>query len=134
MAEIKGSCRCGKVQYTVSADPIFTGICHCTSCRKSTGSAYATVVGVPTPALTLTGVIKQFDDIGDSGKATHRFFCPECGTTVTQTADIMDGVTMIGLGTLENPSSVNPAMQIYCDSALPWAKVPDMQGFAKMPG
>ena len=51
MAELKGSCRCGKVQYTVNADPIFTGICHCTSCRKSTGSAYATVVGVPTPAL-----------------------------------------------------------------------------------
>jgi hypothetical protein len=134
MAEIKGSCRCGKVRYTVTADPIFTGICHCASCRKSTGSAYATVVGVPTPALTLTGVTKQFDDIGDSGKATHRFFCPECGTTIAQTADIMEGVTMVGLGTLEDPSSVKPAMQIYCDSALSWAKVPDMQGFAKMPG
>src|ERR1700733_14378785 len=134
MAEIKGSCRCGKVHYTISADPIFTGICHCTSCRKSTGSAYSTVVGVPTPALTVTGVTTQFDDVGDSGKATHRSFCPACGTTVTQTADVMEGITMVGLGTLDNPASVTPAMQIYCDSALPWAKVPEMQGFAKMPG
>jgi hypothetical protein len=133
MAEIKGSCRCGKVQYTVNADPIFTGICHCTSCRKSTGTAYATVVAVPTPALTLTGATTQFDDIGDSGKATHRSFCQVCGTTVTQTADVMDGITMIGVGTLNEPTSVTPAMQIYCDSALPWAKVPEMQGFAKMP-
>jgi hypothetical protein len=134
MAELKGSCRCGKVTYTVSADPIFTGICHCTSCRKSTGSAYATVVGVPAPALKVTGATTQFDDVGDSGKATHRAFCPSCGTTVTQWADVMDGVMMIGLGTVENPSSVSPAMQIFCDSALPWAKVPDMQGFPRMPG
>jgi len=134
MAELKGSCRCGKVQYTVTADPIFTGICHCTSCRKSTGSAYATVVGVPTPALTVTGATTQFDDIGDSGKATHRNFCPSCGTTVTQTADVMEGVTMVGLGTLADQSSISPAMQIFCDSALPWAKVPDMPGFPRMPG
>ena len=134
MAELKGSCRCGKVQYTVNADPIFTGICHCTSCRKSTGSAYATVVGVPTPALTVTGNMTTFDDVGDSGKSTHRSFCPVCGSTITQTADMMEGVTMIGLGTLADSSAVKPAMQIYCDSALAWAKVPDMQGFAKMPG
>ncbi len=134
MAEIKGSCRCGKVQYSVKADPIFTGICHCSTCRKSTGTAYAAVVGVPTPALTVTGVTTQFDDSGDSGQATHRFFCPTCGTTVTRTADVMDGITMVGLGTLDDPASVTPAMQIYCDSALPWAKVPEMQGFAKMPG
>ncbi len=134
MSEIKGSCRCGKVQYTVGADPIFTGVCHCALCRKSTGTAYSTVVGVPTPAFTLTGITTQFDDVGDSGKATHRFFCPACGSTVAQTADIMEGITMIGVGTLDDPDSVKPAMQIYCDSALSWARIPEMQSFAKMPG
>jgi hypothetical protein len=133
MAELKGSCRCGKVQYTISADPIFTGICHCTSCRKSTGSAYGTVMGVPTPGVTVTGNMTRFDEVGESGKATHRNFCPVCGSTITQTADIMEGVTMIGVGTLEDSNAVKPAMQIYCDSALEWAKVPDMQGFPRMP-
>jgi hypothetical protein len=134
MPEITGSCRCGKVHYTVSADPIFTGLCHCTSCRKSTGTAYATVVGVPTPTLTVVGATTQFDDIGDSGKPTHRTFCATCGSTITQTADVMEGITMIGLGTLDDPAAVRPAMQIFCDSALPWAMIPDMQSFAKMPG
>jgi hypothetical protein len=134
MAELKGSCRCGAVQYTISADPIFTGICHCTSCRKSTGSAYSTVMGVPTAAVTVTGSTTQFDDIADSGQARHRNFCPVCGSTITQTADVMQGMTMIGVGTLDDSTAVKPAMQIYCDSALEWAKVPDMQGFPKMPG
>jgi hypothetical protein len=134
MPEIKGSCRCGKVHYSTTAEPVFTGICHCASCQKSTGSAYATVLAVPTAMLTMTGPTTRFDDIGESGKATHREFCPVCGSTVTQSADVMAGITMVPVGTLDDPGSAKPAMQIYCDSALPWAKIPDMQGFPKMPG
>ena len=134
MPELKGSCRCGKVRYTAAADPIFTGICHCTKCQKSTGTAYAAVVAVPTAAITVTGTTTRFDDTGDSGKATHRTFCPTCGTTITQSADVMEGVTMVGLGTLDDASGIKPNMQIFCDSALPWAKIPDMQGFPRMPG
>lgn len=134
MPDINGSCRCGKVTYSSSADPVFIGACHCSACQKSTGSAFATVVAVPTDSLTVTGTTTRFDDIGDSGKPTHRNFCPQCGSTVTQTADIMEGITMIGVGTLNDPSWAKPAMQIYCDSALPWARIADMQGFPKMPG
>jgi hypothetical protein len=134
MAELKGACRCGKVTYATSADPVFVGICHCHACQKSTGTAFATVVAVPTAALTVSGATRRFDDVGDSGNATHRDFCPECGSTVTQSADVMAGVTMLPAGSLNNPDSVKPVMQIYCDSAMPWAKVPDMQSFPKMPG
>jgi hypothetical protein len=133
MAQIKGSCRCGKVTYMSSADPVFTGVCHCTACQKSTGSAFAALVAVPAATLTVTGATKRFGDVGDSGKGTHRDFCPECGSTVTQSADVIEGITMIPLGTLEDPNAVKPAMQIYCDSALPWAKIAAMQGFPKMP-
>jgi hypothetical protein len=134
MTEIKGSCRCGKVSYTASADPIFVGVCHCKNCQKSTGSAYATVVAVPSAALTVTGTTKRFDATGDSGQATHLDFCPECGSAVTESADIMAGVTMITVGTLDDPSCVKPTMQIYCDSAIAWAPIKDMQSFPKMPG
>ena len=133
MAEIKGSCRCGKVSSASSADPIFVGVCHCRTCQKSTGTAYATVVAVPTATVTVTGTTKRFDDTGDSGQATHRVFCPNCGSTVAQSADAMPGVTMIPAGTLDDPSSVKPAMQIFCDSAMPWATIADLQGFPKMP-
>jgi hypothetical protein len=134
MAEIKGSCRCGKVSYASAADPIFVGICHCRTCQKSTGSAYGTVVAVPAASLTVSGTTTRYDATGDSGNGTHRDFCPNCGSTVTQTADVMAGITMIPVGTLEDPASVQPAMQIYCDSALPWGTIPGMQSFPKMPG
>jgi hypothetical protein len=133
MADIKGSCRCGKVSYATSADPIFVGLCHCRTCQKSTGSAYSTVLAVPAASLAVTGTTTRFDGTGDTGSGTHREFCSVCGSTVTQSADVMAGVTMIPVGTLDDPGSVKPAMQIYCDSAMPWATVVDLQGFPKMP-
>jgi hypothetical protein len=135
MPEIKGSCSCGKVTYTADADPIFTGVCHCRSCQKGTGSAFAVVVGLPATSVTLNGAVKTYDSTGDSGKPTHHSFCPECGSQMTGTADVMPGVIMLAVGTMDDPTWVKPAMQIYCDSAQPWVVLGgEMQRFAKMPG
>lgn len=134
MPNINGRCLCGKVTFSASADPVFVGICHCATCQKATGTAFASVVAVPTAALAVTGETANFDGAGDSGKPTHRAFCPTCGSTVTQSADVMAGITMLPIGTLNDPDSFKPSMQIYCDSALPWAVLPNLQGFPKMPG
>jgi hypothetical protein len=133
MSEIKGSCRCGKVTYAASAEPVFTGLCHCGLCQKGTGSAFSTVLAVPTATLTVTGIVRRFSDVGDSGGGSHRDFCPECGSTITQSADMMPGLTMLTVGTMDDTSSVKPAMQIYCDSAMLWATVEGLQSFPKMP-
>lgn len=134
MPAIKGTCRCGKVHYESTAEPIFTGICHCKSCQKVTGAPFVSVVAVPEPSLTVTGEMKQFDTIGDSGKPVHRRFCPDCGSSVTMFADLMPGVIMLPVGTLDDADWVKPTMQIYCDSAQPWVSLGgDMARFPKMP-
>ena len=133
MADIKGSCACGKVTYSGTAEPIFSGVCHCTKCQKASGTAFATVVAVPSDAVQISGQMTQFDVAGDSGAATHRRFCPACGTSIAMTADVMPGVTMFTVGSMDDPGSIKPAMQIYCDSAQPWAVLPNMQSFGKMP-
>jgi hypothetical protein len=135
MAEIKGSCNCGKVTYSANAEPVFTGVCHCRSCQKGTGSSFSVVLGLPAAALTINGPTKTYDATGDSGKATHHRFCPECGSNLFGDVDVMPGVTMISAGTLDDPSLVKPAIQIYCDNAQPWVSLGgEMQSFAKMPG
>ena len=80
MAAIKGHCACGKVSYESSADaPAFTGICHCKTCQRSTGSAFSVVLAVPDATLKIDGPLKTFTSQGDSGKSISRRFCPECG-------------------------------------------------------
>ncbi|HWB50913.1 MAG TPA: GFA family protein [Stellaceae bacterium] len=132
--KIEGGCLCGKVRYSGEAEPIFAGVCHCTTCQKGTGSAFNTVIAVPKPAIRLTGTVSTYEGKGDSGKPTYRRFCPACGTPVQGEAAMMPDVVMIPVGTLDDADAVQPTMQIYCDSALPWAVLEGgIQRFPKMP-
>ena len=132
--KIEGGCLCGKVRYSGDAEPIFVGVCHCSTCQKGSGSAFNTVVAVPKAAVNTTGTVRSYEGRGDSGKATYRRFCPECGSPVAIEAEVMADVVMIPVGTLDDRSAITPAMQIYCDSAQPWAILEGgIQRFPKMP-
>jgi len=131
--KIEGGCLCGKVRYSGEAEPIFAGVCHCTNCQKGSGTAFNTVVAVPKPTVSFTGALSTYEGRGDTGNAVYKRFCPECGSPVAEEAAVMADVVMIPTGTLDDPSTVKPAMQIYCDSAQHWALLGDLQRFPKMP-
>jgi len=79
MGKIKGSCLCGEVKYESSAEPLMIAACHCTHCRKQSGSAFSVNIGVPADSVTITGdSLKTYDDMGASGKSVLRKFCGNC--------------------------------------------------------
>jgi len=134
MPHIEGGCLCGKVRYSADTEPAFIGVCHCTDCQHFTGSAFATVMGLPAPALAITGTLKTFTKSGDTGKSIHRRFCPECGSSVVDEADALPGVVMVNVGTLDDRSWVKPQSEVYCDSAQPWVQLGgEQRRFGKMP-
>lgn len=135
MSAIKGGCLCGAVRYSASADPVFLGLCHCRDCQKFSGGSFATIVSVSKPAVSLQETLSTFTKPGDSGKPIRRRFCPTCGSSVLDEADALPNVVMFAGGTQDDPSWVQPRMQIYCDSAQPGVKLSrEMQSFGKMPG
>jgi hypothetical protein len=134
MPHIEGGCLCGGVRYSADADPAFVGVCHCADCQRFTGSAFATVVAVPSPALRVIGALKTFTKRGDSGKLIHRRFCPECGSSIVDEADALPGIAMVNAASLDDRSWVAPKSEIYCDSAQPWVHLGgEMKRFAKTP-
>ena len=38
---VNGSCLCGQVAFAVEGDFLFFHYCHCSRCRKATGSAHS---------------------------------------------------------------------------------------------
>ena len=46
MPAITGSCLCGAVRYSSSAQPTLTAFCHCRSCQKTGGGGYSVNVAV----------------------------------------------------------------------------------------
>jgi hypothetical protein len=135
MPTISGGCLCGKVRYTAATEPMFVGLCHCSDCQIFTGSAFAVVIALPKPAVTVSGVLKGFAKPGSSGKPIERLFCPECGASIMDEAQAMPGIVMIAGGTLDDKTWVKPKSQIYCASAQPWVQLGgDMERFEGIPG
>ena len=120
----KGSCLCGSVQITLTADPVAVGICHCRDCQKQTGSSFSLVALVPMAGVQVSGAMGRFDTRGDSGLPVERSFCPKCGSPVRTDSDgtRQQGITIIKAGLLEDVRDLMPNLQIYCESEHSWLR------------
>jgi hypothetical protein len=134
MANITGGCLCGRVRYTVTGAPAFSGLCHCRNCQRYTGSAFEALIAFPAASVSVQGELKTYDDTGDSGQPVHRRFCPNCGSGVVNEVDVLPGVTIVLAGTLDDPAAFKPTMDVYWSSAQPWVHTSGERArFPKMP-
>ncbi len=115
-----GGCLCGRVRYSFGGSPLLTAICHCRNCQRQSGSAFGIVAAVPGDDFVLDGETRTFDDSSDSGRTVARVFCPACGSPILSTIAPMPGIMLIKAGTLDDPSGLQPAIEVYCDRALPF--------------
>ncbi|MEM7569127.1 MAG: GFA family protein [Pseudomonadota bacterium] len=120
---LTGGCLCGQARYTVEAEPLMCGICHCKNCQRQAGSAFSILIGVPKAAVVLEGTLKTYVDTADSGKPVYRQFCPDCGSPLF--SDVPDAPEMrfIKAGTLDDVSNLEPQVHFWCDSAQPWVQI-----------
>ena len=134
MRQLTGGCLCGAVRYTTTATQLMTFVCHCCDCQKFTGSAFGAVVVVPKEMVTINGTMKTFTSLGGSGRPIFRHFCPECGSSIGEEADRAPGRVILSIGTFDDPKSVAPTFEKFCEDALPWVHLTgDMQRFDKQP-
>ncbi len=111
---------CGAVRYECSAEPVMMANCHCRDCQRASGGAYVPVLIVPRNALRITGEVRYFDVKGDSGETLSRGFCPVCGSRLFGKPDLRPELIGIMAGSLDDPSTHKPAMDIFTASAQSW--------------
>lgn len=49
-----------------------------------------------------SGTPKSYDAVGDSGKVNKHYFCGNCGSSVYNKLDVMEGMTVIKAGGLDD--------------------------------
>jgi len=122
---ISGGCLCRAVRYTITAEPIATRVCWCRDCQYL-GAGNATVNLVcKAAAVTITGPLRSYNSLADSGNRMHRQFCEACGTPVTSAAESRPHLLILRAGTLDDPEIARPGMTIWTDSAPSWACIDD---------
>ena len=74
-------CCCRKCSITVEGEPTLNGLCHCTSCKRRTGSAFGWSAYFPDDkVVSTTGAFHVYAKEGEAGY--NRYFCARCGTTL----------------------------------------------------
>lgn len=135
--ELSGGCACGAVRYECEGAPVMVANCHCRDCQRSSGAPMATLFAVPATAFRqLQGSTRSYAYTGDSGQPVVRHFCPECGAPLFTSAAVLPELRFVRATSLDDPAAVAPGMHIYCDSALPWDRLPEdgLPRFGKLPG
>ncbi len=131
---LTGSCLCGAVRYTASAEPVFSGHCHCADCQKETGCGHLTIVAVPDAAVEITGPTSTFAKVSASNQPNVRTFCSKCGSTLFSRPQSLAGMTLLRAGTLDDPSQISPSMSIFTSRAHAWDQPnASLPSFPEMP-
>jgi hypothetical protein len=120
MSDRTGHCLCGAVRYRVAAEPLVTRVCWCRDCQHLAANGTVNVL-VPTAALTIEGELSPYTATADSGNQVQRRFCPRCGTHLFANSSARPQFTVIRAGTLDEPSSVRPVVNMWAGSAPGWA-------------
>jgi hypothetical protein len=98
------------------------------------GSAFAAAVLVPISAVNISGEVKYYEAIGDSGGIVRRGFCPNCGARLFGQSAASPGSISIMAGSLDDSSWYTPQADIYTASVQPWDYMnPDLPKFPGLP-
>jgi hypothetical protein len=128
-------CACNAVTFEFDKDPDFIAVCHCQDCKRASGGEAATWFGVSEADFTLTGgELKAYSYVADSGGKLDRNFCPTCGSRLfTSNLESFPGLVFVQLGSLDQPETIAPKLEMFVKRRLPWVKSLGLPEFSDMP-
>jgi len=120
---LAGECLCRAVRYTVADAFEYALNCHCSNCRRTTGSAFKPFAGIARDKL---GLVSGDDNVmihGDAN-ASHDVHCRRCGSLLYSV--VRNGAyAHVAMGTLVDEPSIRPSAHIFVGSKAPWFSITD---------
>lgn len=114
-----GSCLCGRVSFEVTGEFQNFFFCHCSHCRKGTGSAHAANLFSTTAQLAWTGGEDSIKTYALPGTRHAKSFCTECGAALPM-QDSTGSLVMVPAGSLDSDLAVKPTAHIFMASRANW--------------
>ena len=115
----EGSCQCGAVKFQVSGPFESFFLCHCSRCRKDTGSAHAANLFSTVAKITWLSGEDRIKTYRVPESRHEKSFCSECGSAVPGIQ--MDGALLVvPAGSLDTPVDIRPNAHICLSSRANW--------------
>jgi hypothetical protein len=120
--ELSGSCLCGEIKYKVAGELERFSHCHCSRCRKATGTGHATNLLV-SPLTSIEwlqgkGLLARYTV--PEAKRFYNCFCARCGSPMPRELPQLDSV-LIPAGSVDSDIPVLPEHRIFWESRSAWS-------------
>jgi hypothetical protein len=125
---IQGGCLCGAVRFEIARAVGPFELCHCSRCRKASGSAFVAGLGVEVSDFRLFSgaeLIQRYEaPVRERPPGYRTAFCTRCGSPVPAPAP---GATWfeIPAGLLDGDAGVRPDRHIFVEGRSPWFEITD---------
>lgn len=118
----KATCCCGNLSIETEGKPLVHAVCHCSNCKKRTGSAFG-----------ISSYFKDSQIVNIAGESNcyeiknerhqQRYFCKECGTTLYWKVSMLPGITGVAAGCFTTPLST-PSHNLSSENTCAWVELP----------
>lgn len=130
-APISGQCLCAAVKFRISGTFESFFLCHCSRCRKDTGTAHAANLFSTSARITWVSGTDQIRTFTLPGSRHAKSFCRTCGSALPMSqAD--GGFIVVPAGCLDSPIDLRPTAHICLADRAMWDNdlnaVPGMDG------
>ena len=112
-----GSCLCGRRRYAIDGEIDGVWMCHCSLCRKATGSVGNAILIVPKPQFRWLEGENHCEtfELRPTYSITR---CKTCGTPLPAETD--DKNVYLTAGTLDDPLEKGVRTHLFCHSRADW--------------
>ncbi|MFC3612808.1 GFA family protein [Lutimaribacter marinistellae] len=114
-----GQCLCGAVKFRISGEFEAFFLCHCSRCRKDSGSAHSASLFSSTASLTWVSGEQSIKTFRLSGSRHMKSFCASCGSALPVCQPEV-GLLVVPAGSIDSPIDIRPNAHICCSSRANW--------------
>jgi hypothetical protein len=121
---LRGSCLCGGVRFEITQPFRRANHCHCSRCRKHSGTFGETQGRVPREGFRLLqgeALIRVFRPENGAAKA----FCSVCGSSLFGGSWPEGSEVSVRFGTLDDDPGIRPQYHSFVASKAAWEVLPD---------
>jgi len=122
-----GSCLCQAVKYELTDDAFRKVLCHCTECKKATGSAFMANNWYQKDQLRVISGQENLQSYKyhstESGVTLDRSFCSTCGSPLFVTNSKSADAIIVTTGTMDMDELLHgwkPEMEYHCRRRRDW--------------
>ena len=125
-AERTAVCACGQASITVGGEPAMQGACHCTNCKRRTGSAFGISSYFPRSAVVAIAGETCVYAFHHEKKAhdQRRHFCSRCGTTLYWYISSLPALIGVAGGCFAGQDLPAPGHSACHQQKEPWVGLP----------